>query len=55
MNKTNIIDKKTDKDHVKIQTTLDKKPNESVGFYFSSSVKITDPNSGEILLHKRCD
>lgn len=55
MNKTNIIETKTDKDTVKMQTARDKKPNESVGFYFSSSIKITDPDSGEVLLHKRCD
>ena len=55
MNKTNIIDHKTDKDSVKMQTARDNKPNDTAGFYFSSSIKITDPESGEILLHKRCD
>lgn len=33
----------------------DKKPNESAGFYFSSSIKIFDPNSKEIILQKRGD
>lgn len=33
----------------------EKKPNESVGFYFSSSVKIFDPNSKQILVQKRGD
>jgi hypothetical protein len=55
MNKTNIIETKTVKDPVKMQTERNKKPNDTVGFYFSSSIKITDPNSGEVLLHKRCD
>lgn len=31
------------------------KPNEIGGFYFSSSVKIFDPNSKEIIVHKRGD
>jgi hypothetical protein len=31
------------------------KPNEVGGFYFSSSVKIFDPNSQEIIVHKRGD
>jgi len=33
----------------------EKKPNEHGGFYFSSSVKITDPNTKEVLVHKRGD
>ena len=32
-----------------------KKPNEQFGFYFSSSIKITDPKTGQVLLQKRCD
>jgi hypothetical protein len=31
------------------------KPNEVGGFYFSSSVKIFDPNSQEVIVHKRGD
>jgi hypothetical protein len=31
------------------------KPNEIGGIYFSSSIKITDPNTNEVLLHKRGD
>ena len=31
------------------------KPNEIGGFYFSSSIKITDPNTNEILVQKRGD
>jgi len=33
----------------------EKKPNENAGFYFSSSVKIFDPNSQQVLVHKRGD
>ena len=31
------------------------KPNETGGFYFSSSVKIFDPNSQEVIVQKRGD
>lgn len=31
------------------------KPNENSGVYFSSSVKIFDPNTNEVLVHKRGD
>ena len=31
------------------------KPNESGGIYFSSSVKITDPNTEEVLVQVRGD
>ena len=33
----------------------DKKPNEVGGFYFSSFVKVTDPNTQEILVLVRGD
>jgi hypothetical protein len=33
----------------------DKKPDEFGGFYFSSSVKIFDPETKEILVQKRGD
>ena len=32
-----------------------KRPNEQVGFYFSSSLKITDPNTGKVLVQMRAD
>jgi hypothetical protein len=32
-----------------------KSPNENGGFYFSSSIKIYDPNTKEILVQKRGD
>lgn len=33
----------------------EKRPNENAGFYFSSSVKIFDPNTQQILIQKRGD
>ena len=33
----------------------ERKPNEHAGFSFSSSIKITDPNTKQVLLHKRGD
>lgn len=41
-----IIDEKTEKSA---------KPNESSGIYFSSSIKITDPNTNEVLVQVRGD
>ena len=38
-----------------IKIEPDKKPNENIGFYFSSSVKITDPNTGQVLVQLRAD
>lgn len=32
-----------------------KKPNENAGFSFSSSIKIFDPNTQQVILHKRGD
>ena len=32
-----------------------RKPNENAGFQFSSSVKIFDPNTQQVILHKRGD
>jgi len=40
---------------VEKQKTKEIKPNENGGFYFSSSVKITDPETKEILVHVRGD
>lgn len=33
----------------------EKKPNENGGFYFSSSVKVFDPNTKEVFVQKRGD
>jgi hypothetical protein len=38
-----------------IKESVEKKPNENVGFYFSSGIKISDPETGKVLVQKRCD
>lgn len=35
--------------------TVKSKPNEIGGFYFSSGIKIFDPNSNEVMVQKRGD
>lgn len=37
------------------QSQVEKKPNESAGFLFSSSIKITDPVTGQVLVQQRAD
>jgi len=37
------------------QEAPEKKPNENAGYYFSSHIKIFDPNTKEILVQKRGD
>jgi hypothetical protein len=32
-----------------------KKPNEVVGYFFSSGIKITDPETGNVLVQMRAD
>ena len=52
INNSNNVDKaKTDPK--KVEQT--KKPNETGGVYFSSHVKIFDPNTKEVFLNKRAD
>lgn len=48
MNKNQENSKNTEKPN-------EKKPNENMGFYFSSSVKIFDPKSQKIIVQKRGD
>lgn len=31
------------------------KPNEQGGFHFSSHIKITEVDTGKVILHKRCN
>ena len=38
-----------------VKADSDVKPNEHGGFYFSSHVKITDPNTKEVLVQTRGD
>lgn len=47
MNEKEIKDKK--------EIESSKKPNEVGGFYFSSSIKIFDPNTTEVLVQQRGD
>ena len=49
MNKNDTNDQVCEKDENK------NKPNEIGGFYFSSHIKITDPNTQEVLLQQRGD
>lgn len=37
------------------QTQSEKKPNELNGVYFSSHIKIFDPNTKQVLVQKRTD
>ena len=37
------------------QTSQEKKPNEKAGFFFSSFLKITDPNTKQVLVQTRAD
>lgn len=52
-----MSDNKQDQSKQKPTTAekVEKKPNEYAGYYFSSSLKITDPDSGKVILHMRCD
>lgn len=37
------------------QPQPERKPNEHAGFHFSSALKITDPDTGEVLVQMRAD
>jgi hypothetical protein len=41
--------------HQQEQNPAEKKPNEHSGFYFSSFLKITDPETNEVLVEQRGD
>lgn len=45
----------TEKTSNNFSDSAEKKPNENGGFYFSSSIKIFDPETKEILVQKRGD
>lgn len=49
------MNENTEENKQKQPVQQEKKPNETGGFYFSSSIKIFDPNSKEILVQKRGD
>lgn len=47
-------DKTVDKQE-NLEKKSEKKPNENAGFYFSSHLKIYDPNTKEVLVKQRGD
>lgn len=49
------MNKSTEETSNNFPNYLEKKPNENGGFYFSSSIKIFDPETKEILVQKRGD
>jgi hypothetical protein len=49
------MNKSTEKPNSNYPKLPEKKPNETGGFYFSSSIKIFDPETKEILVQKRGD
>lgn len=49
------MNKNSPKDQPKQPIHEEKKPNELGGFYFSSHIKIFDPNTKQILVQKRGD
>lgn len=44
-----------EKDAKTEEKVAEKKPNETGGFYFSSFLKITDPNTKQVLVQTRGD
>lgn len=49
------MNEKSNNSNTKTEKKSESKPNEHGGFYFSSSVKIYDPNTKEIIVQKRGD
>lgn len=45
----------TQKNNKLLEEKPEKKPNEHGGFYFSSFVKIFDPNTKQVIVEKRGD
>lgn len=44
-----------DSSNTQLNAQTTKKPDETGGFYISGMIRITDPNTGQVLLHKRAD
>jgi hypothetical protein len=51
----NHMDNSNDNNQKDKAANVEKKPNETAGIYFSSAIKIFDPNTKEILVQKRGD
>ena len=49
------MNEKSSESQVNQEKKTEPKPNELGGFYFSSHLKITDPNTKEVLVQKRGD
>jgi len=49
------IGNKSETDEKNQDKAQEKKPNETGGVYFSSHIKIFDPNTNQIILQKRAD
>jgi hypothetical protein len=47
--------KQENTENVQTEVRAEVQPNESGGFYFSSFLKITDPNTEEVLVQTRGD
>ena len=45
--------KQENTENAQTEVRAEVKPNESGGFYFSSFLKITDPNTEEVIVEKR--
>ena len=49
------MNEKQQDEQVKTEKSNDKPVDENMGFYFSSAIKIHDPESGEVLVQMRGD
>lgn len=50
------MDKKQHTEEKKVKTEdTSKKPNEQGSFYFSTGIKIFDPQNNKVFVQKRCD
>jgi hypothetical protein len=49
------MNEKQQDEQVKTDNSANKPVDENMGFYFSSSIKIHDPESGEVIVHMRGD
>ena len=49
------MNEKLEENKQKLPEQTEPKPNEQGGFYFSSGIKITDPNTKEVLVQMRGD
>lgn len=55
MNNSKIVINSDSKSNVQPKNLVVSKPNELGGVHISSSLKIFDPNTKQVILHKRAD